>query len=325
MACYAVLGMGSIARRHLANLRQLHPDAKILSVSASGNNASLPDNADAVMSLDELILHKPDYVIVASPAPFHVDSAKRLLDKNIRVLIEKPIAHTSEACQQLLFCGVEHLTQQVSVGYCLRFLPSAQVVKKYLEAGLLGIVYNVEANVGQFLPGWRADKDYKDSVSARKELGGGALLELSHELDYLLWFFDDLSLQHSWLRSTNELELDVEAIADLVFTTPSGIYISLHLDFIQKSTQRNCEFIGEKGRLVWDLLSNSVTLFHAQGVNILYAEPGYNKNNMYIDMLRAFESINNEVLPVLASVESSSKVIKLIDEAKQTNKWGQQS
>lgn len=321
MSCYAVIGMGSIAKRHLANLRHLHPDAKIYAVSASGQNSELPVHADAVISLEQLIGEKPVYAIVASPAPYHVTTAKVLLQNGIAVLIEKPLADTVEGCEELLSGSVNMQSCAVSVGYCLRFLPSAQIVKNYLDSGSLGNVYNIESNVGQFLPGWRKDKNYKDSVSARKELGGGALLELSHELDYLFWFFDDLELQHSWLRTTDELGLDVEEIVDLVLTTTSGTYISVHLDFIQKSTQRNCEFIGEKGRLVWDLMANSVTLFDATGTETLYSEPQYNKNGMYIDMLQAFEDVKTAGMSHLATVETASKVIKLIEDAKQSNKW----
>lgn len=324
MKTVAVVGMGSIAKRHLANLRQLHPTARIYAVSASGNNTTLPENADAIVSLDELIACAPDYVIVASPAPYHADIAQKLLAHNIAVLIEKPLTHNAQTCVALqTFCQQQPATS-IAVGYCLRFLPSAQVVKDYLDQGLLGTVYNAHANVGQFLPSWRVDKNYKDSVSASKALGGGALLELSHELDYLQWILGDLSLQHSWLRTTEELGLAVEDVANLVLLSAKNVYVFVHLDFIQKSTQRNCEFIGQHGRLVWDLLANTVTLYHAAGKDTLYAEPNYNKNGMYLDMLTAFENMSQGGVSSLATVTSATKLLQLIDEAKQLNKWRQQ-
>lgn len=324
MKTLAVVGMGSIAKRHLANLRLLHPAAKIYAVSASGNNTTLPENADAVVSMDELISNQPDYVIIASPAPYHVDIAQKLLSNNIAVLIEKPLAHNLRACIDLQNFIAQQPHKAVAVGYCLRFLPSALMVKNYLDQGLLGTVYNVHANVGQYLPGWRADKSYKDSVSANKALGGGALLELSHELDYLQWLLGDLTLQHSWLRTTDELGLAVEDIANLVLLSEKNVYVSVHLDFIQKSTQRTCEFIGQHGRLVWDLLANTVTLYHAAGKDTLYAEPNYNKNGMYLAMLTAFENMSQGGVSSLATVTSATKVVQLIDEAKQMNKWRQQ-
>lgn len=324
MNTVAVVGMGSIAKRHLANLRHLHPAARIYAVSASGNNTTLPDNADAVVSLDELIAYQPDYVIVASPASYHASVAEKLLAHDIAVLIEKPLAHNVQSCLSLQTFCMQQPRKAVAVGYCLRFLPSALVVKKYLDNGFLGHVYNVHANVGQYLPSWRADKNYKDSVSANKALGGGALLELSHELDYLHWLLGDLSLQHSWLRTTDELGLAVEDIVNLVLLSKKNVYVSVHLDFIQKSTQRNCEFIGQHGRLVWDLLTNTVTLYHATGQDTLYAEPDYNKNGMYLAMLTAFESMSSGVETPLATLASAIKVVQLIDEAKQSNKWRQE-
>lgn len=317
---YAVIGMGSIAKRHLKNLRLIYPDADIYAVSSSGKNFRLPEDANALIGLDELIRLKPIYAIIASPAPYHIDTAKLLLENNIPVLIEKPLASDSDDAAKFQEFYLSGKYPRVAIGYCLRFLPSALVVKGFLEKDGLGVVYNVNSSVGQFLPAWRSDKNYKDSVSAQKKLGGGALLELSHELDYLTWFFGSMELQHSCLRTTDELGLEVEEIANLVLTTTSGTYISVHLDFIQKSTQRKCELIGEKGRLVWDLLANTVTFFDATATKVIYSDEQYDKNTMYLDMLRAFSGLKGQGLQELATIDSSLKVIQLIDAAKKTHK-----
>ncbi|MDB9916626.1 Gfo/Idh/MocA family oxidoreductase, partial [Pseudomonadales bacterium] len=271
MAAFGVIGMGSIAQKHIVNLRQLHPDDKVYVVSASGNNANKPSDADAVITIQELISIQPQYVIIASPAPLHVNTAIRLLSAGIPVLIEKPLSDDFQSCAEFQAINGGGLTTSAAVGYCLRFLPSTIVVKDYIDKGLLGKIYNVESHVGQYLPTWRKDKPFKDSVSAQKKLGGGALLELSHELDYLFWFFGELTLQHSWLRTTPELGLDVEDIANLVLTNPDDVYVTLHLDFVQKTTQRKCSIIGENGRLEWDLMSNSVNVFDVDGSTVLYS------------------------------------------------------
>lgn len=320
MTCYAVVGMGSIAKRHLKNLRFLYPDADIYVVSSSGRNLDLPEGANAVVNLEQLIRLKPTYVIIASPAPYHTEAATLLLENKVPVLIEKPLASDSDDAVKFLELCTSKDCPAIAVGYCLRFLPSAIAVKSFLETEGLGTVYNVSSAVGQYLPGWRSDKNYKDSVSAKKELGGGALLELSHELDYLMWLFGSVTLQHSWLRTTAELGLEVEEIADLVLTTESGIHISVHLDFIQKSTQRKCELIGEKGRLVWDLLANTVTFIDATTTKIIYSDEQYDKNTMYLDMLRTFSEAENQGMQELATINSSLKVVQLIDAAKKTNK-----
>ena len=316
---FAVVGMGSIAKRHISNLRILNPSAKIYAVSSSGHNDALPNDADAVLDLNEVIALKPQFVVIASPANSHVNVAKILIKHKIPILIEKPVAHNFQECLDLqAFCG-EYASNKLAVGYCLRFLPSMQVVRNYLASGQRGKIYNVTANVGQYLPSWRSDKDYKDSVSANKSLGGGALLELSHELDYLLWLFGDLTLKYSWLRTTDELDLDVEDIANLVLVSAEDVYITVHLDFIQKSTQRNCEIIGQHGRLVWDLLSNKVVIYKEEDLSILYSDSDYDKNNMYLDMMKAFEGESIVNSDCLATLKSSCDVVRIIEEAKHIN------
>lgn len=316
---FAVVGMGSIAKRHISNLRDLHPSAKIYAVSSSGHNDAIPNDADAVLDLDEVILLKPKFVVIASPANSHVGIAKILIKHKIPILIEKPVAHNFQECLDLQAFCTRHISNKLAVGYCLRFLPSIQVVRDYLASGHLGKIYNVAANVGQYLPSWRSDKGYKDSVSANKALGGGALLELSHELDYLLWLFGDLTLKYSWLRTTDELDLDVEDIANLVLISSEDVFVTVHLDFIQKSTQRNCEIIGQNGRLVWDLLSNKVVIYTEEGSLILYSDSDYDKNNMYLDMMRAFEDESKDGSDCLATLNSSCEVVRIIEEAKHTN------
>lgn len=323
MHCYGVLGMGSIAQRHLANLRRLYPDAVIYSVSSSGNNKELSTNADFLISFDELLLKSPKFVIIASPAPYHVEAAQRLLDNGIRVLIEKPLADNYDTCKRLTTNDARGIDHLAAVGYCLRFLPAASIVKQYIDENKLGRIYNVFSNVGQFLPNWRKDKNYLDSVSARKSLGGGALLELSHELDYLQWFFGKLTPLYSMIRNSEELKLEVEDIADLVLEAEGGVIVNVHLDFIQKSTIRTFEVMAEHGRLHWDLLDNKISVFDSSGQSVIYYDKDYDKNQMYLNMLTAFSLPGTEQYQKLASVASSAELVYLIDRIKLKNEGAQ--
>ena len=57
--------------------------------------------------------------------------------------------------------------------------------------------------------------DYRKTVSAQKILGGGVLLELSHELDYLRWIFGDVEFVQAQLARQSELDIDVEDTAHI--------------------------------------------------------------------------------------------------------------
>lgn len=318
-----VVGLGNISDRHRKNLKYLYPKATVIAISASGKTPTDKiENSDKVTDgIKSLINEQPDLVIVASPASLHSTHAIPLIKAGIPVLIEKPVTATLADAAQLLQVSNSYKTP-VAVGYCLRYLSSAIAIKKLIENKTIGTIYNASVNIGQFLPDWRPNKDYKDTVSANSKLGGGALLELSHELDYLQWLLGELDFKYAHLRNSTELQLDVEELADIVLMSKSGCVCNVHMDFIQKKAQRKCSFIGSQGRLDWDLLNNSIILHNKHGSKTLFSRPDQDKNKMYLDMLADFEHLRQERPNKCPTLAEAYQTVFLIDEIKQRATWG---
>ncbi|MGI1677492.1 MAG: Gfo/Idh/MocA family oxidoreductase [Cellvibrionaceae bacterium] len=319
----AVVGLGSIAARHRANLKILFKDIEIIALSSRGRFIKdKVSDADIIVSdMESLISFSPDFVIIASPSTSHVEHALELLRVNIPLLIEKPVCARNKDIKVLQH-AIKESKSLVAVGYCLRFLPSAQVVKDLIVNKAIGKIYNVSSSVGQFLPHWREGVDYHASVSSKKELGGGVLLELSHELDYLQWIFGMLEISYSNIRKSSELEIEVEQIADLILRNKQGVVIYLHQDFIQKKAQRRCSIIGEKGRIDWDLLSNSVSVHRQDSVELIYADQLWDKNNMYLNMINNFiGAVENKENLLCAEIWEAIKIVEMIETIKSNTVW----
>lgn len=314
----AVIGLGNIALRHRRNLKHLYPKATVLAMSASGRK---PNNfiefADFLVSdIKELIAAKPFFVIIASPSTLHAEHAYDLIEAGIPILIEKPVTASINDAEKL-FHITETKQTPVAIGYCLRYLSSALKMKSLLNNDVIGKVYNIHADVGQYLPDWRPNVDYKHSVSANTALGGGALLELSHELDYIQWLFGEMTVEYAQLRNTQELDLKVEELADIVLTNLTGSVCTIHLDFLQKKPYRQCHIIGSKGRLEWNLIENTITLRSSIGVDILYSEPEWDKNLMYLAMINDFVS-QIELKPHnCINIKEALRTVELIEEIKE--------
>ncbi|MCL1057799.1 Gfo/Idh/MocA family oxidoreductase [Shewanella gelidimarina] len=319
----AVIGLGNIALRHRKNLKHLYPEATIIAVSASGRTPNIPvECADFFCNdIDTLLGLAPDLVVIASPASCHLAHAMIFIEANIAVVVEKPLSDSLDGAQLLLDLALQQQSP-VHIGYCLRYLSSAIELKKHLGNKIIGEIYHCSASVGQYLPDWRPNKHYSASVSANSQLGGGALLELSHELDYLQWFLGPLTCQYAQLRTSKELALDVEEIADLVLTNTQGTVCNVHLDFLQKQPQRECTFIGSTGRLHWNLISNTLTLYSAAETKILYQAADWDKNKMYINMLNDFTSRIARNDANLDSVKDAHQTLRLISQIKQQATWG---
>ncbi|OUR92462.1 hypothetical protein A9Q81_16650 [Gammaproteobacteria bacterium 42_54_T18] len=317
-----VIGFGSISKRHCSNLKLLYPDIKVYGMSSSGRlPIPLPDNTDEILtSIEDIIALNPNFVIVASPASHHKEHATRIINSGIPVLLEKPLAANLADAKSLVNCAKQSRTA-VAVGYCLRYLSSSIKMKQLIDEHVLGKIYNININIGQFLPDWRPDKDYKDSVSANKSLGGGVLRELSHDIDYAQWLFGPLNFEFSILRTSQELELNVEDLADISLTTNSNAVCYIHMDFLQKYASRNCTIIGEKGRLDWDLIKNTIQFYGTANAEVLFDESDWDKNNMYLDMLIDFikkiKLLDNRSI----QVEEAYNVISLIEDIEQNGKW----
>ncbi len=257
-----IVGHGSIGKRHLRIGRELLPKADIR-VMYHQPLSEVPEYSNGCLdNFQEVATFAPQLAIIANPAPFHIDIAIALAGLGCDLLVEKPLSHDSKGIQPLIDLEKEKKLV-IQVGYNLRFHNSLIRFRELIESGLIGRVMSVRSEVGQFLPSWRPDRDYRSSVSARSELGGGVLLELSHELDYLRWIFGEPSLVSGWLRKLSDLEVDVEDSAHLNLEfasddTAPGVVATVDIDFIRHDTARTCVTIGDRGSLRWNGVTGEI-------------------------------------------------------------------
>jgi predicted dehydrogenase len=260
-----LVGLGSIGRRHLRLARELMPCADIQVLRHQISN-EIPSEANGCLfSISSAINFAPHIAIIANPAKFHISVAQRLANAGTHLLIEKPLSTSLDGISQLIeTCREKNLV--ISTGYNLRFFSSLQYYKNILSDGIVGRVLSVRCEVGHYLPLWRPGYDYRHSVSAQYELGGGALLELSHELDYLGWIFGSVEWVKATLSRQSNLEINVEDTVHLTLGFFAGLdghqlIANLNIDFIRQDATRSCVAIGEKGSLSWNGLTGEVAFF----------------------------------------------------------------
>jgi predicted dehydrogenase len=295
-----LVGLGSIGRRHLGNLRRLLPSADVTvwrrsppgSKSGGGLAAreGLPEGADRlVFGLEDALATRPDLAIVAGPASTHVEIALPLAEAGVHLFVEKPIADR--------LAGVDELIRRcrargrvLMVGYTLRFYPPLRRLREALRDGVIGRPLAVEATVGQYLPDWRPRRDYRDTVSARAELGGGAVLELSHEIDYVRWLTGEVVAVTGRVARLGDLAIDVEDSADFVMECDTGVMANLHLDMLQRAPTRRARVIGTDGTLELDLIRHELRRYTAASGawSTLLAAPRLDFNEVYLDELGHF-------------------------------------
>ena len=320
--CLAIVGLGSIGRRHLRLISEIRPDIKII-VVRSGHGSACDEEKMAVKitdSIGDAIKEGIQAAIISSPATLHLKQSLELAKNGIHLLIEKPISHTSDRVKELLKIVNENRIT-IMVGYVLRYDLGAIKFKNWLDNKIKGKILHARIECGSYLPDWRPDQDYRKTVSALPELGGGVLLELSHELDYLHWFFGNPVDVQAQIRNSGTLDINVEDQADLLITSKQGYPITVQIDFNRRHIERKCKVLTTEGELIWDAVKQNVTW---KGVNKEQFKYEYNneRNSIYRKQLEVFfDCIENDNDPIV-TVKDGINVISLIDAVRNASEKG---
>lgn len=211
-----------------------------------------------------------DYVVIASETAAHSEQLSallqaenhRVLKAGAKVLIEKPIFSQPVASPliQDLSEAVHAQSESpeactVLVAYNLRFHPIIQALYGLLANAADKPIY-ANVLVGQYLPDWRPGRDYRASYSADPTRGGGVLLDLSHEIDYLQLLFGELHQLRSFVGQISDLEILSEDLAMCVGRTQKGTAIQLSLDYLSRHPVRRILVHTKRSTFEADLIAN---------------------------------------------------------------------
>lgn len=258
----AVLGLGSAGTRHARHLADLGAEP----VAWDPDEArTAPEEVARAGSLDAA-LDGADAVVVASPNSNHAEQALAALERGIPVLVEKPLAtNGTDADRVAAVAAKRGVTCGVAMN--LRFLPGLVALERLVRSGELGTVIRARVWFGYDLRKWRPDDDYRQSYSARADLGGGIVFDAIHELDYLCWLLGPAASVAGITGRVSTMEIDVEDSASAAIEMASGAIASLDLDFVSPVYRRGCVVTGTEAVAEWD--------FSAQAVDV----SGYNSHS----------------------------------------------
>lgn len=315
-----IVGLGSIGKRHLRLAQKLLPNANIHVLRHKPVTVSSDITSNYFFNIEDALAFKPQVVVISNPAPFHIATAQAFAKIGAHLLIEKPLSISTAGVAQLLETCRQHQSILL-IGYNLRFLTSLQQYRNLLlNQNIIGKVLSVRCEIGQYLPTWRPDSDYRQSVSAQQKLGGGALLELSHELDYLRWLFGEVDWVKAVLSKQSNLEINVEDSAHIILgfmpenTSGQQLIATVNLDFIRHDTIRLCTVIGEKSSLRWNGLTGKVTIYDTDRNE--WSEVfgcSHQRDDSYIaEWLHFIECINHSKIPLITG-EDGLNVLEIIE------------
>ena len=316
-----VIGYGSIGKRHVDNLLKVRQIDQIIVCSNhhdSFQNHPEKEKLKLVRSLEDLPPmisngRQFDFAIIANETYKHVETANTLAESGIDLFIEKPISDSATKAISLKKIA-ENKDIKIFVAYNFRFLGAIQYIKNQISSGIIGSLYFAEIEVGQYLPSWRPLSDYRESYSARKEQGGGAALDLSHEIDYMRYLFGDPVSWKIMKSKVSDLDINSEDIFKGIYRFSNGFLCSVHMDYIRHNKKRGINIVGSKGTLECDFIKKYIKMQKNSGeISLIEDAHLFDVDESYKSELNHFiECIEKDKTPQI-TLDDGSEVLKLIE------------
>lgn len=297
------IGYGSIAIKHIKIIKKkTKSPIYVLSKHFKGEKKLIK------ISLKKALNTTYEYCFICTPSTERMKYLK-LFENNCKsFFLEKPISNNYKKAKYIL--SKIKSKKNIYIGYVFRNNLIIKSLKKIIEQKKLGIINSVQVISRSYMPSWRNNIDYKNSVSSKKSKGGGVLLELSHEIDILFYLFGNIKLFSKRLTRSKNLKINVEDRADIMFLNKNKIPINLLLDFNSYLNERRIIINGSKSLIDVNLNSNFYYIYTRNKKKKYEFKNEISK--MFYRQLTNY--VNNNFKN--NSVIDSLKVLKIIDEIK---------
>jgi predicted dehydrogenase len=298
-----IIGYGSIGKRHFEVLNSFNNISQIDLVTKQNiPTVTCYKSIESVANLDIY-----DYFVIASETNKHYEQL---------IFLEKTLRNKIIFCEKPLFDSYKSLVisnNAVYVGYVLRFHPLLQKLKYFLENET---IISINAKCGQYLPTWRPNTDYRECYSAKKELGGGVLLDLSHEIDYIQWLAGELEDIKSYQLKISDLEINSDDITTLIGITKDKSLVNMSIDYISKITHRCITVDTNHNTYMLDFINNELLKKDKNGLEERYCFSNLQRNYM-------FEKMHNDILSNgydACNFDQGLEVMKVISNIQEQNR-----
>jgi predicted dehydrogenase len=249
-----IIGLGSIARKHIAVLREIDPGVEIYALR-SGKRSTKVERVTDFYVFEEVEKIAPDFILLSNPTSMREAILTSLLSLGKPLFIEKPVLANLDNAEAI-GREIEERNLLTYVACNLRFRGCLSFTRDLLHMSEEQI-NEVNIYCGSYLPDWRPGADFRTVYSAIPEMGGGAHLDLIHELDYAYWMFGTPERVSSTLRSSSSLEIksvDYAAFQLLYRDFTANVV----LNYYRRDYKRTLEVVTNERTLTIDLAGNTV-------------------------------------------------------------------
>lgn len=298
------IGLGSIAERHILNLceilksRNINYQIDVLRSSKSSISPNIKRNIKCIYYDYKNVPENYDITFITNPTELHEKYVKKFSSKTKHMFIEKPVFSTTNIDFSQLNLNPKGIYY---VACPLRYKDTIQYVRERIK---LDNVISIRAICSTYLPNWRPHLDYRNTYSARKDLGGGVSIDLIHEWDYITYLVGFPTEIKTIISKKSNLDIDSDDIGIYIGSNDRTTY-ELHVDYYGRKEIREFELFTIDDTIKIDLINNTIV---GSKINLQFIEErnDFQKKelNYFLDIItKGYENTND--------IQRAVKVLKI--------------
>lgn len=247
---FALIGCGRIGRKHAEHMAGFGKLVAVCdTVAENCDELARKYSCKAYNSIEDLIAGEKeiDLAAVCTPNGLHARHSISLLKAGYNVLCEKPMAIHTKDCEAMIQAADE-AKKHLFVVKQNRFNPPIAELKKVIDEGRLGKIFNVQLNCF-----WNRNNEYYNSSDWKgsEELDGGTLFtQFSHFIDLLYWMLGDVKkayvLTDNFMHK-NIIDFEDTGVIALKFTSGALGTVNYTVNSFAKNMEGSITVFGEKG------------------------------------------------------------------------------
>jgi UDP-N-acetylglucosamine 3-dehydrogenase len=252
-----LVGAGSMGRNHMRVLADLEEadlvavcerDPAILSAAAQKYGVATHGSWQEMYEREKL-----DAVVVAVPTQFHLEAVLAALASGLHVLVEKPIAASLDEGKALIQAAAQ-AGRILAVGHIERFNPAVRELKRRVEVGDLGRVYQVHT--------------VRNGPFALRVRDVGVVIDLAtHDLDVMYQVVGS-EVKRLYAETEQRIHTEHEDLLNALLKFENGAIGVLQANWLTPTKIRQVSVLGEKGLFVANYLTQELTYYKNANIEL---------------------------------------------------------
>ncbi len=311
-----VIGIGSIGKRHISNFKKYFKEIYILD--------NRPDRLKEACSLFNITGHfqslnkalsftNYDTCLICTPPSSHLGIALKCVQKGIPIFIEKPLGMSCKGWKQVSdICKRKKLVNYVA--YCHRFINYTNDFLKILKnKKKIGKIYSINLNWCSYLPNWHPHEKYTNFYMAKKEQGGGALLDDSHGIDLIRYFFGEVKKVSARIYNLSELKLTSDDSFYGFFEMKNNAVVQIKFELFSRINDISITVHSSNGTFIWDRVNHQIVMKEKNKKIKIKRYKLNNLMNMYTDQTKFYFNLLKKNKKHFNTIEDALNTQKIID------------